>query len=35
MSSQNRPTPSAVKLYCSQCVKDDYNKMQPIPIGEK
>ena len=31
----NRPTPSYVKLYCSQCVKGDYDKMQPIPIGEQ
>ena len=34
MSSVKCHTPLDVKLHWAQCVKSNYNRMEPFPIGE-
>ena len=34
MSSVKCHTPLDIKLHWAQCVKSNYNRMEPFPIGE-
>ena len=35
MSLIKCPTPLDIKFHCTQCVKDNYNQMEPIPTSEQ